>query len=183
MNKKGRKSCICSRCNKEKLHFGKGMCSACLRRTKRETKPLFYLGTCYSEMSRRVKTYDPLRPNYFGKAICTKEEFIERFLKDNEFLKLYRKWQRNNFQRKFAPSIDRFDNSLGYEINNLRFITHAENTGKDFRNKISVDNGTYFICFESQRATAKFLKMHTSTLCIKLKKGECEINGWKITRI
>lgn len=46
-----RKTITCSRCKKEKIHFGNGMCSACLRRTKRETKPRFYIGTCYSEMS------------------------------------------------------------------------------------------------------------------------------------
>ena len=130
-----RKTIICKRCNKDKLNFGLGMCSACLRHTKRETRPSFYLGTCYSEMSRRVKTFDPLRPKYFGKKKCTKEEFMNRFLNDKTFLKLYKGWQDSGFQRRFSPSIDRIDNNGDYLLDNLQFLVHTENTGKDSSNK------------------------------------------------
>jgi hypothetical protein len=126
---------ICKRCNVEKMHSGHGYCCPCLRRTKRETKPSFYLGTCYSEMSRRVKTFDPLRPNYYGKSICTKEEFFNKFLSCNIFLSLYKKWQDSGFLRRMAPSIDRINNDLGYTLDNMQFIIHTENTGKSARGK------------------------------------------------
>lgn len=183
MNQKlGRTLCICSRCNKEKIHFGLGMCSACLRRTKRETRPSFYLGTCYSEMSRRVKTYDPERPNYFGKEICTKEDFINLFLYDSEFLRLYKKWQNSDYKRKHAPSIDRIDNEKGYIISNLRFTTHFENTGKDARIAIKLVKGSEVIIFKSCRDAAKFLGTQTSHFC-RIRKEHGYYKGYNIYEI
>lgn len=120
------------------------MCSACLRNTKRQTKPSFYLGTCYSEMSRRVKTFDPLRPNYYNMEICSKKEFIDRFLIDEMFLNLYKNWQDNNFERKFAPSIDRRNNTIGYKILNLQFIRQGENSVKDILVKVFDEFGNKF---------------------------------------
>lgn len=139
MKKSGRKTIICSRCSKKKLSFGLGMCSSCLRRTKRETRPSFYLGTCYSEMCRRVNHFDLLRPKYFGKKICTKEQFFNRFLNDRVFLDLFKNWQENNFVRRESPSIDRIDNDGDYCIDNLQFLKHTENTGKDNKNRMSIN--------------------------------------------
>lgn len=179
MKQHKRKMCICSNCNKEKAHFGKGMCSACLRNYKRKTKPIFYLGTCFSEMSRRVKTFDIKRPNYFGLEICTKSEFISLFLTDINFLKLYKNWQNNNYLRKYAPSIDRIDNIKGYVTGNLRFISHAENTGKDFRIAIILKNKNKEHSFKSCRDVAKFFGISPSYFC-RIKKHKGQYRGYKI---
>lgn len=162
MSKHGRKMVVCKRCDKYKLHFGLDMCSACLRRTKRETKPSFYLGTCYSELSRRVKTFDPLRPNYYGKKKCTREEFINRFLSNKEFLDLYKNWQNNEFKRKFAPTIDRIKNNLNYTIDNLRFTSHYENSTKDKKIAIILKSKEEELYFDSQVAASKFFGMNPS---------------------
>lgn len=143
MKSKGRKVCICKRCGKESLHFGLGMCSSCLRKTKRETKPSFYLGTCYSEIKRRCSHKDILRPNYFGKNFCTREEFFNKFLTDDNFLLLFDNWRNHNFKRGEAPSIDRIDNNGDYSIENSQFIKHSENTGKDSKGSESGENGIY----------------------------------------
>lgn len=156
MSKHGRKMVVCKRCDKYKLHFGLDMCSACLRRTKRETKPSFYLGTCYSELSRRVKTFDPLRPNYYGKKKCTKEQFINKFLNDKDFLKLYKQWQDSGFKRKSAPTIDRIKNNLNYKLDNLRFISHYENSTKDIKKAVILKSQFEELRFDSQVAVSKF---------------------------
>lgn len=119
------------------MHFGLNMCSPCLRRTKRETKPSFYLGTCYSEMTRRCKHFDIVRPKYVGKNICTKEEFINRFLNDPTFLELFKGWQESGFKRGDAPSIDRIDNNGSYLIDNLQFLKHSDHNSKTHKNKIT----------------------------------------------
>lgn len=171
--KSRRKTVNCSRCNKYKLHFGKGMCSACLRRTKRENNPKFYLGTCYSELSRRCKTYDPLRPNYYTLNKCSKEEFFSKFLNNKLFLKLYKNWQDSKFKRKMSPTIDRIDNTKGYTIDNIRFIDHFENTGKDSRKKCAIlKNDKIIKTFKSQRDLADYLNITPATVCknIKLNK-------------
>lgn len=180
MNKKfGRKLIICNRCSKEKVHFGLNMCSSCLRRTKRETRPSFYLGTCYSEMNRRVKTFDLLRPNYFGKPICTKDEFINRFLNDINFLMLYKNWQENNFKRKFAPSIDRIDNEKGYLIPNLQFTTHYINSTKDFKIPLILIKDTSIIEVESCTEAALLLKTKRSMIT-RHKNMKKPLKGWYI---
>lgn len=174
-----RKNIICIRCNKDKLNFGKNMCSACLRRTKRETRPSFYLGTCYSEMSRRVKTYDPLRPNYYGKEICTKEQFFNRFLNDKSFLNLYKIWQESGFKRGDSPSIDRIDNKKDYTIDNMQFIKHTINTGKDFKKRVVLIRETAIIEFEKSYEAADYLGVKRSTLT-HAKKTKKSIKGWSI---
>lgn len=175
-----RKFVICKECNKEKMHFGKGYCSACLRHIKRKTNPKFYLGTCYSELSRRCKTYDPLRPNYVGLAKCTKAEFFDRFVGDVIFLELYKNWQDSNFARAFAPSIDRIDNSGDYTISNLQFIVQSVNSVKDKSYAIQVDNKE----FESQVQASRHIGISPALLCRMLKeKDEIEYYGIQIKRI
>lgn len=160
------------------------MCSACLRRTKRETKPSFYLGTCYSEMSRRVKTYDPLRPNYFGKGKCSKEEFINAFVNNEQFLNIYKEWQTNNFQRKYAPSIDRIDNSKGYTLDNLQFIPQRINSVKDVKIKVNVDDGKTIIEFDSQQAAADHIGIWEKAISRGLSENTIfQIKGYKIWRV
>jgi len=174
----------CSRCNQTKGHFGLGMCSACLRRTKRETKPEFYLGTCYSEMTRRVKTYDPKRPRYFNLSICNRDEFKEKFKKDPQFLKLYKNWQSHGFKRKHAPSIDHINNEKGYTLDNLEFTSHYENSVKDQRNKCYARCLTTGIMhsFKSQLDMSKFFNSHPSTICLKLKRSKSKFKGYEIWR-
>lgn len=178
---KDRKICICSRCNKEKLHFGLGMCSACLRRTKRETKPSFYLGTCYSEMSRRIKTFDKLRPNYFGKQICTKEEFIQKFIDNVEFLTQYKIWQESGFKRKYAPSIDRINNELDYTLDNIQFISQSYNGVKDKMKPIIIEHIKTgdILSFKTTTDAAKFLGIKRAKIK-ELKNSEYNYGGWKI---
>lgn len=179
MNKsRQRKTVKCRSCDKEKLHFGLGMCSACLRNHKRKTRPSFYLGTCYSEMSRRVKTYDPKRPNYFGKKKCTREEFINRFIDDNIFLELYKGWQKSNYERGEAPSIDRINDKGDYTLDNLQFIKHRKNAKKDnYRQFIVADKKFY-----SLLDLSKFIGMDNDQLRHKLKKTNT-INGYEIEEV
>lgn len=183
LKKINRNICICIKCNKEKLHFGNKMCSACLRNTKRKTKPSFYLGTCYSEISRRCKTYDPLRPNYYGKTKCSREEFFNRFIEDKTFLKLFKGWQKSFFKRGFAPSIDRIDVNGNYTIDNLQFLRHDFHNKKDqgFHYKL-YKNNKFIKDFESQADLADFLKLHKSILCNKLKITN-NIKNYRIERI
>lgn len=169
----------CGRCKYLKPIEGHNMCNPCLRRTKRETKPSFYLGTCFSEMTRRVSTYDKLRPNYFKKEICTKTEFMNKFLTDNCFLNLYKKWQESGFKRKSAPSIDRINNRLGYSLDNLRFISHYENSTKDIKIPIKLENQFESLIFQSCTEACEFLKIQTPYFC-RIRKTKGFYKGWNI---
>lgn len=182
--KNGRKKIICKKCNEEKLHFGLGFCSSCLRNYKRKTRPSFYLGTCYSEITRRCKTFDSKRPKYYGKIRCTKEEFMNKFLTDSNFLNLYKNWQINNHKRKFAPSIDRIDNEGDYTLDNIRFIIQRLNSKKDWQYNIELSNYNQTFILESQKEVAEFFNVSPSTICNLFKKELLvQYKGWNLRRL
>jgi hypothetical protein len=112
--------------------------------------------------------------------ICTKEEFMQKFENDVTFLKLYKQWQDNNYQRGYAPSIDRIDNSLGYNINNLQFMQHSHNGRKDWMNPVKcLETG---MIFESQVAAAKFYDV-SPWLILKVLADDAAIPGVTLERI
>lgn len=77
----------------------------------------------YSKMKQRH-----IKNNY--NKICDKNDFIE-FAQQSEKLKiLYNDWVNNNFDRRKTPTVDRINNSIGYEFNNIQFLTKSENSAK-----------------------------------------------------
>jgi hypothetical protein len=156
------------------------MCSACLRNYKRRTSVRFYLGTTYSEISRRCKTYDALRPNYYKMKKCSKVDFINKFIKDKQFLLQFKLWQKNKFQRKFAPSVDRIDNKKGYTLDNIQFISQSFNSKKDCSNHLMVND----VFFYSQADAAKYIDISPPLLCRLLKNRSSIIyQGFTIERV
>ena len=169
----------CSSCLKEKYNSGYNMCSACLRNWKRKNKAEFYLGTCYSEITRRTKTFLKTHPNYYGLPKCTREEFINKFKNDSNFLNQWKKWKDSGFKRGSAPSIDRIDSSIGYLIDNLQFLSNIENARKEFGFKIEVTNGIEILKFDSIVLGGKYFNVHPSSFWYHAKKGKWK--EWKIT--
>ena len=177
--KLGRNLIICEICNKEKLHYGLNKCSACLRNFKRKTRPSFYLGTCYSEITRRCKTFDPIRPNYFGKIRCSREEFLNRFVNDEQFLYHYKKWQENEYNRGYAPSIDRIDNKKDYTLDNIMFISQGENSKKDWQHPTRVYlHGKLFGEYDSQLRAALVTGQSAPHVCKCIKLKIVTSDGW-----
>jgi hypothetical protein len=172
-NKTGRRLVTCSSCKKDKLNYGLNMCSACLRHHKRKTRPEFYLGTCYSEITRRTGIGDPRRPKYKGLPRCTKDEFISRFLKDTNFLNQYKLWQESGFKRGSAPSIDRIEEEKGYIIENLQFLSNIENGIKSSGLKCVLIKDTIVLDFKSISDAMEWLGLWR-----KHKIEEGVYNGW-----
>lgn len=184
MVKRGRKLIACIRCNKQKVHFGRNMCSSCLRQWKRQNKPAFYLGTQYSEIKRRCTTVDlnPTR-SYYGKKYCTKAEFINRFVNDPIFLAQYKIWQNSNYKRGNSPSVDRINNSGDYLIDNLQILAHKDNGPKDNSYKVvlyTVEGNKYF---RSQKRLAEYLKVSPALICNIIKGKKKNQTGFKFERI
>lgn len=92
----------------------------------------------YRNMLSRVKGIQKLKAHlYLGKEILSKESFYKWANESKEFHKLYTNWTLNGYERKLTPSVDRIDSSKGYELDNMRWITHSENSrlGAINRNK------------------------------------------------
>lgn len=63
----------------------------------------------------------------------TKEEWLDFCEESKEvFLRLYNEWKDSGFKRENAPSIDRVDNSRGYDRDNVQWLSNSENVAKRY---------------------------------------------------
>ena len=179
-----RKLINCFSCHKEKEHFGLDMCSVCLRQYKRRTRPSFYLGTQYSEIKRRCLSPNIGSRYYYEKEFCSKEEYINKFVNNDDFLKQYKIWQNNGYQRGYAPSIDRIDNNKDYKIENLQIIQANQNAKKDWQIPIAIwlDNTLIKVC-ESQLEASEYIGISASLLCTILSGKKTNNTGYTFTYV
>lgn len=86
-----------------------------------------YLGMVYRVNKKRGNS------SSFKKQICTYDEFMN-WAKQKEVLEklqsLIKNWEKNNYIIKLSPSIDRIENSKGYTIENMQWITQQQNSSK-----------------------------------------------------
>lgn len=102
-----------------------------------KTKKGFLVRT-YRNMKSRVSGIQYLKSHlYEGKCLLDKNSFYEWSLNNNDFNILFDNWQNYNYNRKMSPSIDRIDSSLGYSLENMRWITHSENSRNGALNRKS----------------------------------------------
>ena len=84
----------------------------------------------YSGMRRRINGLNK-HSNLIGKELISKKEFLVWCNNNLEkFNQLRKNWARSGYKRKLAPSIDRIDNSVGYIVGNMAWITQSENSKK-----------------------------------------------------
>lgn len=87
-----------------------------------------FLQSKYQSMKRRViGRTDRKDDSWRGKPICTQMEFFEWSLRDPYFQRLFKLWVKHQDSAHWC-SIDRIDNSKGYTIDNMRWVTHSENS-------------------------------------------------------
>lgn len=74
---------------------------------------------------------------YKDKPLIEKEKFYEWAMSCPEFHRLYDDWVSSGYDRRLTPSVDRIDSSKGYEIENMEWVTHSENSRRGgMRNQI-----------------------------------------------
>lgn len=83
----------------------------------------------YRNMESRVKGILKKKEHlYGGLPLLEREEFYEWSLGDEHFNSLYDDWVKSDYDLKLSPSIDRKDTSEGYTKDNIRWVTHSENS-------------------------------------------------------
>lgn len=65
---------------------------------------------------------------YLGKELLSRDEFYKWALDSDDFNRLYLEWVESNYDRKLCPTVDRIDSECGYVLENMRWITHSENS-------------------------------------------------------
>lgn len=66
-----------------------------------------------------------------GTEFLSKEEWKEWCQKTlPEFTRLYKIWEASGFDRRYVPSVDRIDSTLGYTKDNIQWLSLLENMKK-----------------------------------------------------
>lgn len=100
-----------------------------------KTKSGFLMRT-YRNMLSRVSGIQKKKAHlYKDKDILSKEEFYVFSYNDELFNLLFDSWTKAEYPRKYTPSIDRIDTSIGYTKENIQWITHSENSRKGAKSK------------------------------------------------
>lgn len=83
----------------------------------------------YRNMESRIKGIQWQKHHlYKGKALLSREEFYEWSMSNPDFHRLFNAWVESDYERKLSPSVDRLDSSKGYEVGNMEWVTHSENS-------------------------------------------------------
>lgn len=90
-----------------------------------------FLMRTYRNMQSRINGIQYKKHHlYAGKSILSKVDFYNWAVLNNEFKNLFEVWEKNNYENRLTPSVDRLDEKLGYSIDNMQWITHSENSRK-----------------------------------------------------
>jgi hypothetical protein len=92
----------------------------------------------YRNMQSRVTGVQKKKAHlYLGKELLPREMFYAWALSSPFFHNLFTQWQYSFYDQKLCPTVDRIDSSKGYELSNMEWVTHSENSrrGSINRNK------------------------------------------------
>lgn len=113
-----------SRTAKEKYHNGGKEYYAKYEKTERG-----FLMRKYRNMQSRIVGIQKKKHHlYKGLPLLSREDFYKWAFASRRFKNMYKRWVESGYQRKLTPSVDRIDSSRGYEIDNMRWLTHSENS-------------------------------------------------------
>lgn len=93
-----------------------------------KTKKGFLMRLYRNMQSRIVGVQKSKHHLYRGKYILPRTEFYEWAFSSEKFYELFSIWENSNYSRKLTPSVDRVNSKIGYEIKNMEWVTHSENS-------------------------------------------------------
>lgn len=105
---------------------------------KYEKTPRGFLMRLYRNMDSRINGVQKKKWHlYKGKDILPKEDFYKWALNSVDFYCLFADWYRSGYDQKLTPSVDRIDSSKGYTVDNMRWLTHSQNSRLGGKSKSS----------------------------------------------
>jgi len=88
-----------------------------------------FLMRAYRNMESRIKGIQKKKAHlYIGKCLMSREDFYTWSLNNKDFHNLFEKWEKSSYNRKLTPSVDRINPDIGYDLTNVRWVTHSENS-------------------------------------------------------
>lgn len=100
-----------------------------------------YLMRMYRNMKSRITGIQWRKEHlYKGKELLSKEDFYNWAKNHEDYKKLYENYVKSGYEQKLAPTVDRIDSSKGYIIENMRWLTHSENSRLGNISRYSTNN-------------------------------------------
>jgi hypothetical protein len=88
-----------------------------------------FLMRLYRNMESRVTGVQSKKAYlYEGKFLLTREAFYSWAIDSPEFHIMFAAWEEAHYDRKLTPTVDRENSKLGYSLDNMRWLTHSENS-------------------------------------------------------
>lgn len=88
-----------------------------------------FLMRLYRNMQSRVTGVQKQKFHlYRGKELLNRQDFYNWSIDNPVFLEMFEIYKNSNFDRKLTPTVDRIDSSKGYTLDNMRWLTHSENS-------------------------------------------------------
>lgn len=175
---------ICIDCGKE-YKVGKGSADRCHTHyllNKRRTDLEYFIREKAWGISKRVNYKKD--KTYYGLSFCGVEAFMEFSIKDSELKRLWVDWSTHGYDLKNAPSIDRIDVNLGYDIGNLQWLTYSLNTKKDSQVPVEAyKDGEFIGRYDSGSDAAKELGVQAANLYKVLNGHRKATQGYIFKRV
>jgi len=90
-----------------------------------------FLMRTYRNMKSRVEGIQKNKAHLYSHcSLISKDTFYTWSISNFSFLSLFLDWKINSHDQRLTPSIDRIDTKQGYELHNMQWITHSENSRK-----------------------------------------------------
>jgi hypothetical protein len=95
-----------------------------------------FLVRCYRNMKSRISGVQKSKFHlYKGKELMDKDLFYSYSLDNDNFHSLFKEWEDSGYNRKLTPSLDRINSAIGYELSNVEWVTHSENSRRGALNR------------------------------------------------
>ena len=75
---------------------------------------------------------------YMGLDLLDKQDFYQWANASAEFHEMFAAWETSGHCRKLTPTVDRIDSSKGYEVGNMQWLTHSDNSKKGNRSRLAM---------------------------------------------
>lgn len=95
-----------------------------------------FLMRLYRNMQSRITGVQKQKHHlYDGKELLDRETFYNWAKGSPEFYELFGNYKMSGYERKLAPSVDRVDSTQGYNLDNMEWVTHSENSRRGVNNR------------------------------------------------
>lgn len=96
---------------------------------KYEKTPNGFLMRLYRNMKSRISGIQKHKAYlYAGKDLLPIEDFYSWAKPHPDFQRMFNRYIESGYDRKLVPTVDRIDPAYGYVIENMRWLTHSENS-------------------------------------------------------